>query len=132
MFCLRFVLLFLAGATAAAAQSPMGAEAFESYTAGRTLTFSANGQPYGAEEYGADRRVRWSFLDGACREGRWYAEGSRICFVYEDMPGPKCWSFYRSGDGLRAEFAGDPVGSVLYETDASDEPLTCLGPEVGV
>ncbi len=132
MSCPRFLLPFLACATAAAAQSPMGPDAFESYTAGRTLVFSADGHPYGAEQYGPDRHVRWSFLDGECRDGRWYAEGNRICFVYEDMPKPKCWTFFRSGSGLRAKFAGDPQGSVLYETDASGEPLTCFGPKVGV
>ncbi len=115
-----------------AAQTPMGAEAFEAYTEGRTLTFSADGQPYGAEEYRADRRVRWSFLDGECREGRWYPEGDLICFVYEDFGGPRCWTFWREDGGLRARFAGDPEGSILYETAASDEPLECLGPEVGV
>ncbi len=116
-----------------AAQTPMGAEAFAAYTQGRTLTFSADGMPYGAEEYGPGRHVRWSFLDGRCREGRWYPQGDRICFVYEDMEGgPRCWTFWREGGGLRASFAGEGGGSVLYETAASDEPLECLGPEVGV
>lgn len=131
---MRMILLCLTLlATPLAAQTPMGAEAFGSYTEGRTLTYSADGMPYGAEEYGPGRQVRWSFLDGECRTGRWYPEGDRICFVYEDMGGgPRCWTFWREGGGLRARFAGDPDGSILYETAASDAPLDCHGPEVGV
>ncbi len=128
---MRLLALFaLAGA--AHAQTPLDAQAFETYTQGRTLTFSANGAPYGAEQYGRDRQVRWSFLDGECLEGRWYPQGEQICFVYEDMAGPRCWTFYRDAGGLSARFADDPDGSVLYETAASEEPLVCPGPKVGV
>ena len=115
----------------ALAQTPMSAEDFDAYTKGQTLNFSSNGTAYGAEEYRDDRRVRWSFLDGDCREGRWYPEGDAICFVYEGDLGPQCWRFYAGGGGLRAEFLGGG-GSDLYETEATDEPLFCLGPEVGV
>ncbi|MFU8883600.1 MAG: hypothetical protein ACNA7Q_14640, partial [Rhodobacterales bacterium] len=42
----------------------MSAEAFDSYTRGQTFTYGAGAEPYGAEEYLDNRRVRWSFLDG--------------------------------------------------------------------
>lgn len=122
----------LAAATPALGQSPMTAAEFDDYVTGKTLTFSSLGVDYGQEEYRDDRRVRWSFLDGDCKEGRWYPDAENICFVYEDGTGPQCWRFFRDAAGLRAHFVGDPPGSVLYETRASREPLACLGPEVGV
>ncbi|SPJ24821.1 hypothetical protein [Palleronia abyssalis] len=120
----------------ALAQSPMSASEFERETTGKTLTFSANGMPYGAEEYREDREVRWSFLDGECSTGTWYPQDGAICFVYEDEAGnesaPQCWHFFREGGGLRAEFVSETPGTTLYETETSDEPLLCYGPRIGV
>lgn len=99
---------------------------------GKTLTYSTGGAAYGAEEYLEDRRVRWTFLDGECQEGRWYVSGDQICFVYEDIPEPQCWQFYASGPRLMARFENDPMQTELYETSRQDEPLMCLGPKVGV
>jgi len=112
-----------------------GAE-FEAYTEGRTLYFGSEGQEYGAEDYLPNREVRWSFLDGACREGYWYEQtgptGPEICFVYEDRPNaPQCWVFERTANGLRAIFQGES-GRVLYEARRSEEPQLCVGPDVGV
>ena len=115
----------------AVAETVLSGEAFDAYTRGKTLSFSANGEAYGAEEYRDDRRVRWSFLDGECKEGRWYDQGDAICFVYEDNPIAQCWKFFEGGNGLRAQFLGE-TGGALYETETSDEPLLCLGPDVGV
>lgn len=114
------------------AQEALDAEAFEALTRGKTFYFSAEGAPYGGEQYLGDRRVRWSFLDGKCLEGRWWQEGEMICFVYEDDPDWHCWQFRMEADGLRAQVAGDAGGRVLYELRQSAEPLLCLGPEVGV
>ncbi len=117
----------------ALADSGMSAAEFEAYTNGKTLYFGANGRDYGAEEYLDNRRVRWSFLDGKCREGIWYEEGGQICFVYEDFPDPQCWVFRSNpGGGLLARFEDDPEGTVLYEARQNEEPMMCLGPEVGV
>lgn len=117
----------------ALAQPAMTAEEFEAYTTGKTLYFASNGRAYGVEEYLENRRVRWSFLDGECRDGVWYEEEGQICFVYEDFPEPQCWTFRRNpGGGLLARFEDDPEGTVLYEADQDDKPMMCLGPEVGV
>ncbi|MFZ7090174.1 hypothetical protein [Primorskyibacter sp. 2E233] len=116
----------------ALAAEPLTAGEFESYVAGKTLYFGLSGQAYGAEEYLPDRQVRWSFLDGKCKEGRWYEDAGEICFVYEDNPEPQCWSFFREGSGLRAVFENDPSSTVLYEANQNDEPMMCLGPDVGV
>ena len=126
------LLMALATPAAAHAESAMSAAQFEAYVTGKTLYFGQNGASYGVEEYLPDRRVRWSFLDGHCKEGIWYEESGQICFVYDDNPAPQCWSFYREGSGLRAVFENDPAATTLYEALQNDEPMMCLGPEVGV
>ena len=130
---LRDILILCALPAAVWAQdTPLGAEAFESYTSGKTFGYAANGVPYGAERYGPDRSVEWSFLDGECLSGRWYADGPDICFVYEGGPPEQCWRFYREPGGLRAEFQGASGDTTLYSTAPTDEPLYCLGPKIGV
>lgn len=130
---MRNALLALPLALATPALAEMSAAEFEAYTTGKTLYFGSNGREYGVEEYMENRRVRWSFLDGRCREGEWY-EDSRgmICFVYEDTPEPQCWSFKRRAGGLVARFEDDPEGTELYEATQNREPMMCLGPEIGV
>ncbi|MBA83934.1 hypothetical protein ACSSNL_02935 [Thalassobius sp. S69A] len=128
----QFAFLILLAASAASAQTPMTAEEFDAYTRGKTFYYAENGQDYGGEEYLPDRRVRWSFLDGQCKNGHWYEEAGQICFVYEDRPDPQCWTFFDSPAGLVAQLGRDPQATLLYETRQSPKPMTCLGPEVGV
>ena len=130
---LRSLLVFLALSGAAVAEPAMTAEEFEAYATGKTLYFGVLGEAYGGEEYLEGRRVRWSFLDGQCKEGVWYQAGEEICFVYEDAPdAPQCWRFTQSSTGLIASFESTPGYDELYEVEQADEPLLCLGPEVGV
>ncbi|MGI3170688.1 hypothetical protein ACRARG_16175 [Pseudooceanicola sp. C21-150M6] len=126
-------LLFCSGLPALA-RDAMTAEEFDSYSRGKTFYYGAMGQPYGVEEYFDGRRVRWSFLDGKCADGTWYESNGMICFEYETDPdpGPQCWKFYHETGGLVAEFEGDPNQTVLYQVQDADEPMMCLGPEVGV
>lgn len=126
------LILCLLAPLKAAAQNAMSADEFDAYTQGKTFTYGAAGAPYGAEEYLDNRRVRWSFLDGKCQEGHWYEDGGLICFVYDEKPDPQCWRFRRSGGGMTALFENDPDKTELYEMQQSQEPLMCLGPEVGV
>lgn len=127
-----FLILFALIATPLAAQTAMSAEEFESYSQGKTLYFGYDGTTYGAEEYLPNRRVRWSFVDGQCKDGNWYQDGELICFVYEDAPDPQCWSFYQRDSGLMARFENDPEQTTLFEVKQSTEPMLCLGPEIGV
>lgn len=116
-----------------AAKEPMDAGQFEDYTTGRTLSFSAEGVPYGIEQYLPGRRVLWAFLGDTCQEGTWYERGGMICFVYDHNPVEQCWSFYRTETGLRAIFQGpDGPGTELYEVERSTRPLSCAAPGVGV
>ena len=105
---------------------------FEAYVTGKTLMYGFDGQNYGGEDYLEDRKVRWSYLDGRCKEGYWYPAGGNICFVYEDNEAPQCWSFFFRGSKLVAQFENNPEYEELYETGISTDPLLCLGPEVGV
>lgn len=129
-FCLSAVLA--CAPLPALAAEPMSAEEFENYVTGKTLYFGQNGQAYGVEEYLDNRRVRWSFLDGKCKEGVWYEAEEMICFVYEDNTTPQCWSFFRDTNGLRAIFENDSNNTTLYEAQQNDEPMLCLGPDIGV
>ncbi|SPF78296.1 hypothetical protein [Pseudoprimorskyibacter insulae] len=129
MKTLGLILALLAPATALPAMT--GAE-FQDYVTGKTIYFDQAGQPYGVEQYLPGNRVRWSLLDGNCKDGSWYEDGPHICFVYDDNPTPQCWTFEQRPDGIRAIFANDPDRLVLYEVSQSDKPMLCLGPEVGV
>ena len=132
MIILRACLCFLILCGPVLAGQPMSADAFDRYTLGKTLMYAQGGSAYGAEEYLENRRVRWSFLDGQCKEGVWYEDGGQICFVYEDRTDPQCWTFTQGANGLIAQFENEPEGFELYEAETSDEPMLCLGPEIGV
>ncbi|WP_299967446.1 hypothetical protein [uncultured Roseobacter sp.] len=119
-------------ATPILAKDTMTAQEFDDYTRGKTLFYGDNGVTYGAEEYLDNRRVVWSFLDGECKSGEWYEEAGQICFVYEDGTGPQCWTFHKEGGGLVARFQNRPGTTELYEADAVNEEMLCLGPKIGV
>ncbi|WP_299551667.1 hypothetical protein [uncultured Tateyamaria sp.] len=129
---LRLLMIPLVLLGTAAAADPMTAAEFESYVTGKTLYYGQSGQAYGAEIYHKNRRVTWSFLDGECREGRWYNDGPLICFVYEDRPDPQCWTFEQGPGGLVATFENDPASTELYEAQDVGEEMICLGPKIGV
>ncbi len=133
---IRFAIALATFAAPALAQdpggTPMTGPEFDAYVTGKTLMFgTAGAEPYGGEDYLPGRRVRWSFLDGRCLEGTWYEAAPNICFVYSDDPEPICWTFFERPGGLTALLDGDP-DEVLYETGEAEEPLFCLGPDVGV
>jgi hypothetical protein len=132
MIILRTCLCLLILCVPASAGQSMSAEAFNQYTLGKTLIYGQDGAAYGVEEYLENRRVRWSFLDGQCKEGLWYPQDGQICFVYEDNPEPQCWTFTLGAGGLIAQFEDEPDGLALYEADEADKPMLCYGPDVGV
>ncbi|MCL7464377.1 hypothetical protein [Phaeovulum sp. NW3] len=112
--------------------APLDAAEFDARTQGRTITYSAYGQPYGVEQYLPGRRVLWAFEGGACKEGTWFQQGEMICFDYRDDGGLQCWTFHDTPEGLMARFLGDPGAEPLVSLSESPEPLDCPGPEVGV
>ncbi len=120
------------GAQAVLAAEPLTAEQFDRYTRGKTLYYAEGGVAYGIEEYLDNRRVRWSYLDGECQDGRWYPAGELICFEYDNIESPQCWRFFEDAGGLSATFGENPDTTQHYETVNSEEPLMCLGPKIGV
>lgn len=124
--------LLIALSGPAMGQTPLTAEEFDAYTRGKTLTYADRGEVFGIEEYLDNRRVRWSYNDGECQDGSWFENGPLICFVYDSIGVPQCWTFTLGPGGLVAQFENDPEDRPIYETAQSDEPLLCLGPPVGV
>lgn len=124
--------LLLAGTAAPAADRPLTAEEFDALSVGRTMHYSAYGEPYGVEQYLPGRRVLWAFVGAECKKGHWYEEAGNICFVYEDIPEPQCWTFFDTAQGLMARFRGDPAEEPLVAVEESREPLVCAGPDLGV
>lgn len=126
-------VLTLTATVAMANDTPMTAAEFADYVDGKTLFFGTGGAPYGVEKYLSNQRVQWSFLDGDCKDGRWYEQSQgQICFVYDGSPDTHCWQFFKEGSGLRAVFENDPESVILYEVTDADDKMMCLGPDVGV
>ncbi|SEK68566.1 hypothetical protein SAMN04488032_105105 [Pacificibacter marinus] len=121
----------LLAATSATAAEPLSGAQFDAYATGKTLTYAENGEAYGAEQYLPNNRVRWAFDEETCLEGVWYEKDDNICFVYEDGAAPQCWNFFLEHNKLRAIFNGDN-GTELYEAWATDGPLACMAPGLGV
>lgn len=130
MHRLAATLLAALAATASAAET-LGPEAFDALTRGRTAIYSLDGAFHGMERHYGDRRVEWSFADGACFSGRWYAEGETICFVYENLEGPQCWQFSEAPGGFSATFVDGEGTGATYGARLTDAPLVCTGPQVG-
>jgi hypothetical protein len=109
----------------AAAETPLGAEAFEALTTGRTVLYSDAQQ----EQFLPGRRVILRLPDDqACLHGRWYAAGEAICFLYEGDPGPHCWLIDETAAGIR--FRG-PAGDVAYVARMTQIPLVCAQDYIG-
>ena len=128
---LALILSLSGAAIAASAETPISPEAFEALTTGKTFSYGTGGTAYGAEEYLPNRRVRWSFLDGDCFEGRWYAEGSQICFIYDGIDDLQCWQFFQDGARLTARFKNNPDATQIFEINREEERLYCKGPDAG-
>jgi hypothetical protein len=130
---MRLALALALLATTAAAQQAMTPQDFESAATGRTLHFTWLGQPFGSEHYFEGRRVLWRFADGSCQRGRWWDEGDRICFAYENGAGPQCWRFLPRAGGFAAALVeqGAETGFVLELAGSDTAPLDCPGPWVG-
>jgi hypothetical protein len=119
-------------ASAAFADEPLDADAFDALTLGRTMTWAEFGTVYGVEEYLPNRRVRWSAVGDDCKLGHWYAEAGAICFRYEDDPEPDCWIVTRSETGLLARYLTNPPETDPVVVEDAPAPMSCPGPEVGV
>ncbi len=128
------LLLLLALAAPAGAAEPVSPTEFRAYSEGYTLYFSENGEYFGAESYGSDRRALWQYKLGDCVAGVWRPRGGQICFTYEDGEGEICWRLFRDERGLFARLVGDEGEAddilTLRVFRRDREPLRCGGPAV--
>lgn len=131
-YLLAPLVLCLCSAATAQELSPLTAEEFDALTIGKTITYSQSGIAYGTEEYRPNRTVVWAFTDSECRMGEWFQREEQICFDYHDDMPLQCWTFYNTGEGLVAQFAGDDTVIPLTALNESTTPLNCPAPDVGV
>lgn len=126
------IALMVLALPAQATEKIMGADAFEEFSRNKTLYFSFQGAPYGAEQFFSGRRSLWQHSDGTCTAGAWHDNGDELCFLYEDNLELQCWvMFERDGSFfVRADDAGPGEELKLERKDAV--PLPCIGPDLGV
>ncbi len=127
-----FALILCLVPLAAQAERVMTPAEFEAYSTGKTIDYEDDFSVWGREEYLPNRRVRFSFTDDECRFGTWYDQGDQVCFVYDDDPDPKCWTYFTDGKNVTTVFENDGPGGTISTARPTKEPLVCLGPEVGV
>ena len=136
MIRLAPLALALLAPVPAPAQSPMTPGEYEALAEGRTLHYTLQGRPFGAEQYFPGRRSIWRFNTGICTSGEWHAEGDNICFTYGSDAPAICWRFQRSGDRVSAALmpsATDPDPDFRLDlSHIDDEPLPCPGPDTGM
>lgn len=128
----RIFLLAALATSPALSETKMTEERFDTFSKNSTVYFSRFGAPYGAEQYLSDKRVIWTFMDGTCQRGVWFAERDEICFLYEGQANALCWYFFDDGAEKRARVVGDPPEEDLVVVGQDDKPLICPGPDVGV
>lgn len=128
---MKYVLLLAVLTLPATAETILTPRQFESFTAGSTVYFHRFGQEYGAEQYLRNRKVIWSFANGECEFGEWFARSDQICFQYEHQNAPLCWHFVEIDGMKRARVVGDDPVADLYIVAQDDRPLKCEAPNVG-
>lgn len=126
-----FILLFWPVAVFAQEET-LSPEEFDSYSQGKTLFFSQHGRAYGVEQYLRGRKSIWSFANGTCVRGAWFEDNGLICFTYENNTVPQCWTFHKNGNRYSARVQGADPANDLMVIERNDDPIACLGPEVGV
>jgi hypothetical protein len=127
---IRLALVF-GLATPALAETPMTAAEFDAWSSGHTLDYYDNGTLWGSEQHLPGRATLDADAEGPCHKGKWYSQGTDICFIYDVSPGPHCWRFLKDGDQVLAQSLEDPAAP-LYSVRRTAAPLACPGPDVGV
>ena len=129
-----FVLSAMSGAgLAEGSPRPLTEQEFAARVTGKTFFFSQSGQSFGAESYATDRTVTWTYGDGACVGGGWFAEGDQICFAYfGNEDGPICWHFFDTAGTITARIVGADPAEDLTVTGVINEVLPCMAPGVGI
>jgi len=130
----KLAAFFCFAASTAAAQ-PMTGKAFDTLSRGTTMHFTADGQPYGSEQFFTGQRTVWRADDGRCINGKWAYEAPAICFVYDDSSGPFCWNIEGDAQALTVTSTRNDEGEaplVLRMSKQDKVPILCTGPLFGV
>lgn len=128
---LAALLLATAPAIALAEEVVVSPDEFRDFADGWTLYFERDGEAFGSEEFRADGRTRWRYVDGSCVRGVWRPRGAQLCFLYETEiePGPLCWRMLRDEEGLFARLlTGAEAGLEIRISRRDKAPLLCGGP----
>ncbi len=105
---------------------------FEELSKDKTLYFSFEGTPFGAEQFFKGRRSLWQHRDGTCTAGAWHNDGSSLCFLYEDNLDLQCWQMYRRDGDIFVRADEAPEDQELKLDRMDNVPLPCIGPDLGV
>lgn len=110
----------------------MNPQDFEAWSTGRTLDYFDGLTYWGSEQHLPGRKTVDADDQGLCQNGVWFAQGDAICFVYEMSLGTHCWHFWREDDQVTARNVDSASEVAPYEVTLSEDPVSCMGPEVGV
>lgn len=108
-----------------AADPPMTAETFERFVEGRTMDTHDRTGRYGVETFLPGRRAIWRDAE-QCLEGKWRPQGDLICFDYQGVDTPFCWTYHDRGGWLLAWLDGNRAGAPIMLYPA-EEVVTCEG-----
>lgn len=108
-----------------AADPPMTAEAFERFVEGRTMDTHDQTGRYGVETFLPGRRAIWRDAE-QCLEGSWRPQGEMICFDYQGVDTPFCWTYHDRGGWLMAWLDGNRSAAPIMLYPA-EEVVTCEG-----
>ncbi len=132
---MRVLAMLAVLAAGSAGAEPLTGKAFDALSRGTTLHFTADGQPFGSEQFFDGQRTVWRAEDGRCINGKWRYEAPAICFVYDDGSGPFCWVMEGDARSLTATSTRDPEGEaplVLQLAGQDRSEILCTGPLFGV
>lgn len=125
------LLMLGLSATTIRSEEIMSPEEFKAFSSGTTVFFNRYGSAYGAETYGRNNEVIWTFLDGKCQHGRWFGKDKAICFQYDGQPDPQCWYFLKDGAQKHARLIGDAPEHDLIVVGQNNKKLDCRKPYIG-
>lgn len=126
-------ILLLLATGPVSAETILSPSEFEALSIGKTLYFSRNGKPYGAEQYFKGRRSKWRYSDGVCEDGEWFYQDNLICFNYAEDLETQCWHFFKTDkNGYAARAEGAPKDEVLDLQAIDQKPVLCKGTGLAV
>jgi hypothetical protein len=131
-----FAALSLPAAVPAAAETPMTGAEFQAHVGTNTFSYAYSNGVRGTADYGPGRTLLWAFEGDDCISGKWFEDGDQLCFAFEDGRLSACWHFFKDNGRLRGQAtylgSGDLAEIEIFEVSHTDQPLGCLGPDVGV